>query len=1260
MAVVDHVLIDFDGAGAEPALDVFRIDSYTGSALLRADPGQSAKTPFVGQHITLYGQSASSHAFHSAGTSVLGAIYAPRCHAVMRVRARVTDVSVFGATTFLTVETVAAQEDFIRLYHSQDVPNEAAGTGYATGLLFLEAVPDGGVVLAFILDQGRVQNGICEISASVTAADSAYVPGMPLDAFTVRYGDQPTDPYDIAMWHPLFTTTQFFDGTGLISQTSADVPANWSPHIRFSHTVPDAPVGETGVAEAALMARVYTTGAAAAGLVGNVFGGEVGGGAARLGLAGRVIARGPAWAPLYAAVRGTRFAVRAASDPFAATSFLGAATLPLVANVYDFNPAGTPNPVDACGVGWKVCPGTVCMAVPLGWVVTYPAYEARCALPLLPFAGSGAARVSLLGKVLPVARQVASRDAGSSPNWYFDGVWQIDSLPTFFAARLREVAGTLIHPLQITGQGRPAWYQAPESGYWGYSGGEPYWFTVPAYDYTLSEVSPQLFDIYNYPERLHALALHSQGRDTPFGGSYPYVGKISVYDNNSYGRLRVSSMMTGHLRIAGGSGSFGAGQSANYEFEFWPDGQATYKAWTAYDRFYLNDVKPPIVYGLGEDVRSAIQSFQQYTLLPSVAFDGSGYLSRVYAATPDTVIVDTFLEDTTVYGGNRAVVLLEGRVGESGAAMAPLVALVCLGHGAARLILYARVGGSGAAAADLEARLFDVGAATADLVALVSPPGVGAESWWDYAVRMGGVDVSARVMGEITVEAEAGAARIAHFTLAPTGAPLDLAALGSAEIEIDYRPPGATAFWRLFTGKLAEPEIDIATGALACSASDQRAPLLDALDAEAIAALTPGALYSAAAQGADLAGTALAEARMATLAADLDLSPTGAWRLSPWAAAATPDFTLRENGLIDDSLRVRLMRYADVMPRVEVKFQYRYPLLRERQAAMHWRYYLCDGQFVLFGQQPFYLPSAAIAEAAEQDGWRVAELAATPAGANKSEADWTMRRRHVQTITEEYTLTVRAPLSEAAHGDRRVGERGGSLAVEFDESGWVDHVERAPLPTMPGGFVAGEGRAAVDGQSADGRDMANEAIAALLMMARRDILASLRGCRVGASLPCNPRIDLPHTVRIETPRAVAQARVLRLVHRLDAVGGAATTEIELAPFATPGTNPYNAALLAPPPPGVPAADLAGFDVQFGGAIVNQGGNPEPDWEAPGFSVYYRVYSPDGGFSTVYEPVQSQFAVRLPAIPDADAQPLTLTHAADYAIAVPIDDLTLLA
>ncbi len=132
---------------------------------------------------------------------------------------------------------------------------------------------------------------------------------------------------------------------------------------------------------------------------------------------------------------------------------------------------------------------------------------------------------------------------------------------------------------------------------------------------------------------------------------------------------------------------------------------------------------------------------------------------------------------------------------------------------------------------------------------VLEAPQAGGDAYvWSARVTLGGVDVSARLTGEIQVDAEENAARVAHFSLAPGGVSISLASLARQPVIIEqvrFDAGGArVGLYRLFTGVVDSPEYDADTRVLTLTCSDARQAKLAAMTREQLDALTPGAVWS--------------------------------------------------------------------------------------------------------------------------------------------------------------------------------------------------------------------------------------------------------------------------------------------------------------------------------------------------------------------------------------------------------------------------------
>ncbi|ACL71481.1 conserved hypothetical protein [Thioalkalivibrio sulfidiphilus HL-EbGr7] len=457
---------------------------------------------------------------------------------------------------------------------------------------------------------------------------------------------------------------------------------------------------------------------------------------------------------------------------------------------------------------------------------------------------------------------------------------------------------------------------------------------------------------------------------------------------------------------------------------------------------------------------------------------------------------------------------------------------------------------------------------------------------WDVVVSVDGADVSDRLTGRLRIEAEEGAARIAEFTLLPTGGQLALTDWVGAPAVIDVIQDGSAH--RLFTGLVDHPRYDPATRQVTLICTDARQEKLDALDAASIEALTPGALWSPDVFDGDADGLRRAEDRLSTLPAVLDLGLDGAtWLLTPWAAKPVPDHVFES--VLDESLSIEVAERRSLVNEVAVELDYRFTRQRHRERDFHWAWAWPPGGpggFCSWFFDTTELPDKdMIQRAAEGGGWSPypqsfswAELppSSNPPVCGQFEvgwinptrvtptvlgASWTAARRMTQAVTEQYRLTVRAPQSIARHGVVTGRERSVAF-TDFDSGDW----EREADQGRPEGAVQDAlGDWIVDH---DDRDQCDLAIETLLAMARTRILAAHRRNFVAWQWPgVVPGLDRADTVRVSTDGVSATGKVAQLLTEIDFSTASLLTTVRIAVSRSGTADPVSETpLLAPGPP----------------------------------------------------------------------------------------------
>lgn len=476
-------------------------------------------------------------------------------------------------------------------------------------------------------------------------------------------------------------------------------------------------------------------------------------------------------------------------------------------------------------------------------------------------------------------------------------------------------------------------------------------------------------------------------------------------------------------------------------------------------------------------------------------------------------------------------------------------------------------------------------------------PAGGQAGQWVPVVSLDGLDVTAQVIGEIAVEADEGAARIATFTLRPAaGETLYLPGWTGKAVSIDIAglSGGVPVYpMRLFAGVVDTPEYDPATRTVTVRATDDLQGALDALSRGSIDALVGGrwspVIFDASAQG-----WRYAQDRLSTVRASLDKSPAGALRLTPWAPGSVA-MVFGADRILDGSLALSLADRQGLVNTVDITFGYRFPRLKAEGHALTYSYVDMTGfsQYVIDGK--WFLQRSQVEGAISSAGGTVVEAVTyTPMPSSPvavGSGFWTpnppvdatlcmgfsalIAYDYAQTVEETHAVTVYCPAAVTATGIMRQAMRGALEGVYQDAEGWetkaklyradVESVQPQDLPTV----VSGKTNGLDPTLTADtNRAAATAAIETLIDVAKARIWASHRRNTVSAAVCLNPVIDLDKTVEIDADGIHAIGKVQRLAHRMAPESGEATTTFSVAICAVAGvgtTHPETATAAAAAP-----------------------------------------------------------------------------------------------
>lgn len=474
----------------------------------------------------------------------------------------------------------------------------------------------------------------------------------------------------------------------------------------------------------------------------------------------------------------------------------------------------------------------------------------------------------------------------------------------------------------------------------------------------------------------------------------------------------------------------------------------------------------------------------------------------------------------------------------------------------------------------VRAEVFELSSATLPVLAQVYGDITGA---WRPVVILGGVDVSAKLVGDIRIRFAEGESATASFMLRPDTGVLDFAGWIKAQVTVDYLDNGSQV--RKYTGEVAQRTYTPHQGLIEFECTADMQTKLEASTRAQIDALTPGALYSADVSDDSGDNWHYAQERMRTLPGSLWADRNGAVRYTPWAAKAAPDMVLQAGDIKAGTLTIKGASARRMINRVRIGMDYRFYNLRQRDVAFQLRGpKLCDiitRNYKLPGKEQ-------LRQAAERTGWTLQDInyvdlppsdiyicdgiefgyINATGGKSCMGASFTLSKRWAQRVTEDYLLDVRAEDSIAAIGEMGVVESHG-IQSEYDYSEWEQNSKYAGdgLATLhhPGGSGDKVGEADPDRRA----DM-ELALTVLLAAAKVEIIGTHRGTEVQLELLMQHELGPDNTIEIQHPKIDVRAKVSAVEEIISVSSGAAKSTVTLSVSRNEGAGGGVASPLDPP------------------------------------------------------------------------------------------------
>ena len=450
---------------------------------------------------------------------------------------------------------------------------------------------------------------------------------------------------------------------------------------------------------------------------------------------------------------------------------------------------------------------------------------------------------------------------------------------------------------------------------------------------------------------------------------------------------------------------------------------------------------------------------------------------------------------------------------------------------------------------------------------------------WSAVVTIDAVDWTARVVGDVRIEAEEDSARIAELTVRPTaGHSFTIAAWVGKSIAIDIcdMSTGSPAqVSRLFTGLIDTPELNLDLRTVTLRCTDNLQADLDALSSAAIDALIPTAYYSPVVFDRAAGGWRRAQDRLSTIASSLDLDPQQSVRITAWAPAAQPDLSFDENHILDATLDVSLSSRNSLVNRVVIDFGYRFPRVKAERYPLVYAYVNAGTIAQHAANLDWFLTREAVESAIKAAGATIEAISYTPmpnqiiGGWVPGTSDYLLCMGFVaevsfgyaQQIEEQHTITVRATNSISVVGTLS-DKLSGALEGVYPQIATAEQsmlLYQNDISGIPPLDVASQAlgyttSADVTLTTDTDRTAANDAMETLIAVAKTRIWQSHRRNAVTATVPLNPDVDLDRTIDIAVTGLHARGKCRSVSHVLSPQTGEATTQFSVAICSVAGTG----------------------------------------------------------------------------------------------------------
>lgn len=564
---------------------------------------------------------------------------------------------------------------------------------------------------------------------------------------------------------------------------------------------------------------------------------------------------------------------------------------------------------------------------------------------------------------------------------------------------------------------------------------------------------------------------------------------------------------------------------------------------------------------------------------------------------------------------------------------------------------------------------------------------------WEAFVTLDGLAIEC-LHANIRVTRSENGASLMELTTIPQPGLQDIDSLAGKNIICDIQT--VDGLFRIFTGKVDVPQVDLIEKKITLSCTDNRVELINSTMAGVVS--TIGYWSSVIFQPPKNVAEEL-EQRLSTVPIAVDFDAYGNYSITSKQAKSIADFVLTgipPDGVYYRDPSVEYTSRANITNRVSIDFQYRFARLHHMQKHFSWRSPIADN-FCLFLQQGYtHASRTMIEQAALTAGWPVrGNISYTPihpsgwycggigwstastqgttvpvldsagnplidaSGNPVTEtritrytdygptfadgAEWDATTRWVQTVVENYTLIVSAPQSIAQYGVVNAYSQYASEDTT-DTASWEDYqTYNNPYNQITNNYFI---------DTATSRSDLNTAIITAINIAKTMILNLHRDTRVNVSRFIWPQLDLRHTVEINATitnggALRARGKVFSIIHNLNTSTGEGVTNIALALSRAQGTQVDS---------GISVPGIATDTVDYGPSTIvlgnHYGEDPagHPEWHG---RIGNKVV-PNPPLFPIMTTFAEQFIVDTGDIPDALRLDKDKATSANYNVSIPND------